>query len=679
MAGRSPLRPTANLCSAGTVTGLTNVARALSWSCSGQDGGTTASCSATVTPARPATRSPRGLVSWWKGDDDATDHMGNNNGTLENGAGFALGEVNDAFSFNGSNQYVLIGQPVPADLQIQNNITLSAWAITNLTPKARLAYRLSNTDQPHSRLIRNPRAIVLENALLDTTQPLNLAIPASLRAHGDPGTYGGKARWMMPFGRCSRRRGEHRLLHSQQRLPGPCLRSGRPAVGSGPGDRGRGALRALLQAQGLAAQGGDGADPLARGRHLRLLVFPDARDETLNQLGQLGMQVLSEQPSTFGPIIEVAPPQAQPSAGQGVLPELAQLAGVHEVELARRRVPANDLSRATTGVAADSVTLTNYLNLSGSNVLVALADSGVDATHPDLVNRVLADSTNSVVDTSGHGTHVAGIIAGDGTESMTVTNAQGSVMPATNGQFRGKAPGAKLFSMTAGSDYYLQQTAARTNAFISNNSWTYGNNEYDLAAASYDAAVRDALPDVPGSQPVLFVFATGNNGTINVYDDGSDDNGQGGSADTVFSPGTAKNVITVGAIEQLRNITNQVSVCLADPTSTNGVDCSTNQPWLLSSDSGTADVGFQVAKGSGLGNVGLFVEGDSGRFKPDVVAPGDVCAVNAFEPVEPGGVPTTRPATCRASSPTRSRTPAARTCGLTPSMSPPPRSRSQSR
>ncbi len=89
-----------------------------------------------------------------------------------------------------------------------------------------------------------------------------------------------------------------------------------------------------------------------------------------------------------------------------------------------------------------------------------------------------------------------------------------------------------------------------TNALISNNSWTYvGDNSYDLAAASYDAAVRDALPLVTGSQPVLFVFAAGNDG-------GGDDGGGGGDPDTILSPGTAKNVITVGALEQLRNITN---------------------------------------------------------------------------------------------------------------------------
>ena len=81
-------------------------------------------------------------------------------------------------------------------------------------------------------------------------------------------------------------------------------------------------------------------------------------------------------------------------------------------------------------------------------------------------------------------------------------------------------------------------------AVISNNSWNYGDNAYDLAAASYDAAVRDALPEVTGSQPVLFVFSAGNSGN-------GDDGGANGNADTILSPATAKNVITVGAIEQL--------------------------------------------------------------------------------------------------------------------------------
>ena len=40
-----------------------------------------------------------------------------------------------------------------------------------------------------AELLRNDKAILLENALLDTTQPNTLAIPAHLRAQGDPGSY----------------------------------------------------------------------------------------------------------------------------------------------------------------------------------------------------------------------------------------------------------------------------------------------------------------------------------------------------------------------------------------------------------------------------------------------------------------------------------------------------------
>src|SRR5208283_1166305 len=107
----------------------------------------------------------------------------------------------------------------------------------------------------------------------------------------------------------------------------------------------------------------------------------------------------------------------------------------------------------------------------------------------------------------------------------TVTNAQGSIMPGTNGQFRGMAPLANLYSVAAinntfnalnVSDQYMQEAPALANALISNNSWNYdGDTAYDLAAASYDAAVRDALPEVTGSQPVTFVFSAGNDGSGN--------------------------------------------------------------------------------------------------------------------------------------------------------------------
>lgn len=51
------------------------------------------------------------------------------------------------------------------------------------------SYRLSNTAQSQAGLERNPRAILLRNALIDTTRPLSLAIPEALRSHGAPGSY----------------------------------------------------------------------------------------------------------------------------------------------------------------------------------------------------------------------------------------------------------------------------------------------------------------------------------------------------------------------------------------------------------------------------------------------------------------------------------------------------------
>src|SRR5262249_16193519 len=91
----------------------------------------------------------------------------------------------------------------------------------------------------------------------------------------------------------------------------------------------------------------------------------------------------------------------------------------------------------------------------------------------------------------------------------------------------------------------------------------------------------------------------------------------------ILSPATAKNVITVGAIELPRGITNIVTVITTTPTGT-----STNfiQPWA-----GQTDSGVQVASFSSRGNVGIGVEGDFGRVKPDVVAPGTVVVSTTWQ------------------------------------------------
>jgi serine protease AprX len=117
--------------------------------------------------------------------------------------------------------------------------------------------------------------------------------------------------------------------------------------------------------------------------------------------------------------------------------------------------------RAATGVDrarrdAEVTSHNSNLPISGRNVTVAVLDTGIDGTHGDLAGRMaqnvkLADTqsatvgfhypinTESVPNTDqiyGHGTFVAGVIGGDGTQS--------------GGKYSGVAPGARLVGLSAG-------------------------------------------------------------------------------------------------------------------------------------------------------------------------------------------------------------------------------------
>lgn len=89
----------------------------------------------------------------------------------------------------------------------------------------------------------------------------------------------------------------------------------------------------------------------------------------------------------------------------------------------------------------------------------------------------------------------------------------------------------------------LQSRAYYNKARISNNSWGGGNKgKYDVDAQEMDALVRDAQPahatfSAPGNQEMVIVVAAGNDGP---------------EARTLGSPATAKNVISVGASENVQ-------------------------------------------------------------------------------------------------------------------------------
>ena len=182
----------------------------------------------------------------------------------------------------------------------------------------------------------------------------------------------------------------------------------------------------------------------------------------------------------------------------------------------------------------------------GQGQAVAVADTGLDTgdesrLHGDFSKSfakgyVMGLGGDTWGDPQGHGTHVMGSIVGGGELS--------------SGNFKGGAHGSMLHAegMWSGifnnimppSDYdQLMGTPFKAGARIHSNSWGSPRNlgEYDMNSARVDEFMWKN-PDM------LVLFAAGNSG-VDANMDGRVDEG------SISSPGTAKNVLTVGASENL--------------------------------------------------------------------------------------------------------------------------------
>jgi hypothetical protein len=81
----------------------------------------------TVNPPPPCDPA---LVDWWQGEGNANDIVGNNNGTLAGGAGYAAGEVGQAFSFDGSSGCVSVPDSASLD-SFTTSISIELWLKIN--------------------------------------------------------------------------------------------------------------------------------------------------------------------------------------------------------------------------------------------------------------------------------------------------------------------------------------------------------------------------------------------------------------------------------------------------------------------------------------------------------------------------------------------------------------------
>jgi serine protease AprX len=238
------------------------------------------------------------------------------------------------------------------------------------------------------------------------------------------------------------------------------------------------------------------------------------------------------------------------------------------------------------------------LGLDGTGIGVAVVDSGIYGLHPDLERRVVknlkfvADNTIETQDsdtTSGHGTHVAATVAGDGTASRTGTADD----IGGRGYYVGVAPGANLIGLGVGDGRSIIWSLSAFNWIADNhrtynirvvsNSWgVIGGGPYDPNNSTSRAA--EDLAD----QGITVVFAAGNDGS---------NSGTTSSAPNTLSTFCGGRVICVAAGQKDRQLSTFSSVGAPDNSRTPTITapgtriCAARNPHGITTGS-TADSGL---------------------------------------------------------------------------------------
>jgi subtilisin family serine protease len=244
----------------------------------------------------------------------------------------------------------------------------------------------------------------------------------------------------------------------------------------------------------------------------------------------------------------------------------------------------------------------------GSGVVVAIIDSGVDGTHPDLNGRIdginsrnfsSEGAPNDTTDFNGHGTHVAGIIGGTGQQSGG--NYEGiapDVMFMVLKVFNASGEGS-MSSVAAAAQWAIQRGAHIINFSGGYNPW---QPPYSMISPPWVWASARSFDELSFNGAMTMgipaVISAGNSGRLSP------------NASTIGRPAISREVITVGSLTH-------------------------NQAISSFSSRGPVHRSMQI----GIGDVRTLSGGlqiDTDHTKPDLVVPGG--EVNA---------PTQDPTGCR--------------------------------
>ncbi|MCX4844207.1 S8 family serine peptidase [Streptomyces sp. NBC_00893] len=183
------------------------------------------------------------------------------------------------------------------------------------------------------------------------------------------------------------------------------------------------------------------------------------------------------------------------------------------------------LDRSTAQVHAPEAWKAGY---DGKGTKVAVLDTGVDAEHPDLVNRVAGaknfTDSGTTGDRVGHGTHTASTVGGSGA--------------ASDGRKKGVAPGTSLLIGKVLND----QGYGQDSWIIAGMQWAVDQKADVVSMSLGNPTIGDctdpmaqATKELSQSTHALFVVAAGNAGP---------------ATETVSSPGCVPGVLTVGAVDR---------------------------------------------------------------------------------------------------------------------------------
>ena len=290
-----------------------------------------------------------------------------------------------------------------------------------------------------------------------------------------------------------------------------------PVVASGPSAS---KLDPLLQAR----QGAPG-----RSRVI-MRAGPGGIPLVLALVPALGGRALRQLPLVGGVVLDLPNP---------ALTALAANPHVVRLSMDRAIEGANDRTGATIG----STAVRSRLGLDGSGVGIAIVDSGVMASHDDLAGRVdrFVDFTSARTDPYddfGHGTHVAGIVAGSGADSSgaragVAPNARLTILKVLDADGRGR-----ISDVIAALGYVVDHRAELHIRVVN----------LSVAAGVYESCLTDPLTLAAreaAAAGVVVVAAAGNNG-------------RGPQGQTQYAgitaPGNAPWVLTVGASSHMGTV-----------------------------------------------------------------------------------------------------------------------------